>query len=203
MDVAWRKDEPSYVDMSNSRNGLPHNGDRKTYKKIWDKDWRLFIEYRNFDIPTRLKWKVLRGPMDKQVKKPRIEIGWTECHSLFKLDVFYKIDLWNLIGSNAQVTNIVTSIDHGSARMNEYEIECHNTSEKVVYTEARTHQDNRIWGDFAWSLYYIWEVMKEWEIQGLEDVEWDQQKVLKCRLDLLNSLKMYVQGPQIRPLRAD
>lgn len=31
-------------------------------------------------------------------------------------------------------------------------------------------------GDFAWSLYYIWEVMKEWEIQGLEDVEWDQQK---------------------------
>lgn len=45
--------------------------------------------------------------------------------------------------------------------------------------------------------------MKEWEIQGLEDVEWDQQKVLKCRLDLLTSQKMYVQGPQIRPLRAD
>lgn len=128
MVVAWRKDEPSYVDMSNSRNGLPHNGDRKTYKKIWDKDWRLFIEYRKFDIPTRLKWKVLRGPMDKQVKKPRIEIGWTECHSLFKLDVFYKIDLWNLLGSNVQVTNIDTSIDHGSARMNEYEIECHDTS---------------------------------------------------------------------------
>lgn len=65
--------------------------------------------------------------MDKQVKKPRDEIGWTECQSLFKLDVFYKIDLWNLLGSNAQVTDIDTSIDHGSARMNEYEIECHDT----------------------------------------------------------------------------
>ena len=36
-------------------------------------------------------------------------------------------------------------------------------------------------GDFAWSLYYIWEVMKEWEIQGLEDVEGDQQKNLKMQ----------------------
>lgn len=29
------------------------------------------------------------------------------------------------------------------------------------------------------------------------------KKGLKCRLDLLTCLKMYVQEPQIRPLRAD
>lgn len=85
----WQKDEPSYVDMSNSSNGLPHNRDRETYKKVWDKDWRLFNEYKKFDVPLSLQWKVLREPMEKQVKKPKIEMGWTECHSLFKLDILH------------------------------------------------------------------------------------------------------------------
>lgn len=85
----WQKDEPSYVDVSNSSIAFPHNGDRETYNKIWDKDWGLFIEYRKFDIPLSLKWKVLKGPIDKHIKKPRIERGWTERHSLYELDVFH------------------------------------------------------------------------------------------------------------------
>lgn len=84
----WKKDELSYVDVSNSSIEFPHNGDRETYKKIWDKDWRLFIEYRKFDIPLSLKWKVLRGPIDKQVKREVEQniiayINWTYSTSSF------------------------------------------------------------------------------------------------------------------------
>lgn len=31
-----QKDESSYVDISNSSNGAPHNGERETNKKIWE-----------------------------------------------------------------------------------------------------------------------------------------------------------------------